>query len=354
MNLVERLTAVLGVGPSQRNFREKMLRYFAGDLDRVERRAFEVEIMSSNVRKRVFAAEYDVRTRDLGLLSLGVADPDLSECFSIQTLEAYARGQLSPEDHRLVDHHLPCPLCGAQIRSLRDEVPHRVEVTWGERLEELLGRLMGLLMRPGSLVAATAAVLMVVVVGKMSPEPQPADAPRVKALDPSAKAVPPVATSPKVSAFRSVSDGAASLSVLALTSDGAQIAIDPEEDVRLPIDARLQIRGENTAIEQARYFALFSLDENDQPSWHVPAWDGQIPPGMEPIEPGQEGVWSQAVPNLAPGHHRLGLLISPERSNLARIRSALTVPPEGQGPFEALEALTGERSTLVIWQVDVP
>jgi len=334
VNLTDRFYTVFGIGPRRRHFNEKLTRYFAGDLDPIERTAFEQEVETSRFRKRVFEAEYDYRTREAGLLALTQSDPDMRECFSMHTLEAFVRGELPPEHRKVVDHHLPCPVCGIQVEALREELPHRVETTWGERFEEAFGRVLGVALRPEGLVAAMAAVLVSVSVAKIE--------------------LPDDVGMRARSSLRTLGDGTTSLTVEAITSDEETIEIESRDGVTVPHQARLQIRQAGPQLDEPRYFALFSVDRVGAATWHIPTWSGLVPPQMQRISPTQpDQRWIEAEPRLQTGQHQLGLLLSPEPVNLVELRAALE-GQIGESGLAGLRSILDERATLLLWTVDVP
>jgi hypothetical protein len=96
---------------------ELVARYFAGDLDRVERRRFEADLERSPALRERFDETYDRRTEERGLLTLEPARA-LDECFSLETLELFAEQKLDPAERELVDAHLACPLCREQLEGL--------------------------------------------------------------------------------------------------------------------------------------------------------------------------------------------------------------------------------------------
>lgn len=98
---------------------EMIARYIAGDLDRVELRRFEAKLEESSALRAELAEGYDARTADEGLFALCPGDPDFKYCFSVATLERYARGKLSTEDGAIVESHLACPFCAQQLEFLR-------------------------------------------------------------------------------------------------------------------------------------------------------------------------------------------------------------------------------------------
>jgi hypothetical protein len=338
VNLIDRLTDVFGLGRGRRHFHNRLMRYFAGDLDRVERRAFREEIARSTVRRRVFEAEYDRRTRRFGLLALGAPDPELASCFSILTLESYVQGRLPDEDRTLVESHASCPLCGLQIRALREEEGRGL--TWGERFAELQGRALGWLMRPTVLGAmATAAVLLAV-------------SPRLFLEAPKMRGAAPVA-----SEYRLVDEGAR-LALRWVTSDGLRQTFDADT-TRVAEDARLEVVGTNDDIDAPRYFALFSFDEVDQLTWHIPAWEGDLGPRMMELEPGAEEItFLEAVPSLTPGRHRLVLAWSARPISLERLRAEVELAPHPDDDLAALnqilERLTGRPNPAESWEIVVP
>src|SRR5687767_9555307 len=93
-------------------------RYFAGDLDVVERRQLEQRLVEDPARAAAFDVLYDARLSRLGLLALQPTDPELSDCFSPATLERYVLGQLDGIDAATVEAHLGCNLCAEQVQAL--------------------------------------------------------------------------------------------------------------------------------------------------------------------------------------------------------------------------------------------
>lgn len=94
-------------------------RYFAGDLDRVERRDLDRAFTEDPALRETFDLAYDARTEESGLLALASASADLSECFAPATLEAFVAGELDEEARAWVENHLDCPLCRAEVDGLR-------------------------------------------------------------------------------------------------------------------------------------------------------------------------------------------------------------------------------------------
>jgi len=332
MSPMESFRSIWGIGPGRRRFHENLLRYFAGDLDRVEQKLFEIEIMSSRQRKRVFAAEWDVRTREHGLGALGVPDPDLADCFSVRTLESYVRGRLSREDRALVEHHLSCPFCGAQEAALREEIRHRARLSWRERVEEFVGRTLGWLMRPGVWVGLAAAVLVVIAFrGSGDPE----------------------TTSPAVSTYRGVSDGTATLELFATTPGGEAIRV--RDGVAIPSESRLRLRGSNEDIEFARYFAVFSTGPGGEVTWHLPSWEYEIPPQMLELPPGaHEETWTESGSVLLPGRHRLVLIMSHAPVSLSLLKTALTQESrDDMVDISTLVDMVGRRATISLSEIRV-
>jgi hypothetical protein len=340
MSAFDRIATVFGLAPGRRHFHERLIRYFAGDLDPVELRAFEVEILSSRYRRRVFASEYDRRTRTLGLDALASADPEISECFSVPTLEAYARRRLSRDDRALVEAHLSCPVCSLQVEGMRRELEPSAATTWRDRSDDLLGRLMGLAIRPGPLVAATAAVLLLVAVERMRPQESSAE------------------SNATVSMYRSVGDGLAALELRAVDGDLRERSLEPDPldaTVKVSADSRLRVVGENADLEFPRYVALLSLDEHGSIRWHIPSWDGAIPPSMVELPAGDLSFDRiEPVPSLPPGRHQLVLLLSHTPTNLERIRAELTEDLASDAVEASFVDVLGPRSSMTRWQVVVP
>ncbi len=100
---------------SAEDFDQLMVMYFAGQLDRVQRRAFDRLIDENPDLAARFDEVYDERTQSDGLLALVAAAPELSECYAPETLQRYAAGTLDPEAAGWVKAHLACPHCRAQI-----------------------------------------------------------------------------------------------------------------------------------------------------------------------------------------------------------------------------------------------
>ena len=340
MSTFERIASVFGLGLGRRHFHERLLRYFAGDLDPVELRAFEVEILSSRYRRRVFASEYDRRTRTLGLAALASPDPEISECFSVPTLEAYARGRRSRDDRVLVEAHLSCPVCSLQVEGMQRELDPAAVTTWRDRGDELLGRLMGLAIRPGPLVAATAGVLLLVAVERVRPPESTAASPAT------------------ASEYRSVGDGLAALELRAVDGDLRERSLGAEAleaEVTMSADSRLRVVGENADLEYPRYVALLSLDEHGDIRWHIPSWDGEIPPSMVEVPAGDLSFDRiEPVPSLPPGRHQLVLLLSHTPTNLERIRAELTEDIASDAVEASFVDVLGPRSSMTRWQVVVP
>lgn len=94
-------------------------RYFAADLDGVERRDLERRLADDAELRGRFDEAYDERTATLGFLAMAGGNPDLRECFSTRTLESYVGGALDREAHAMVQAHLACPICAAQVEGIR-------------------------------------------------------------------------------------------------------------------------------------------------------------------------------------------------------------------------------------------
>ena len=128
-----------------------MAMYFAGELDRVQRREFDRLVDSDPKLAARFDEAYDERTESHGLMALGAAAPELSECYSYETLERYARDELDPEARAWVQAHLACPLCRAQVQALTEKKRSAQIIRFPARTVSLIG--------------AVAASLVVGVVG---------------------------------------------------------------------------------------------------------------------------------------------------------------------------------------------
>lgn len=111
-----------------RDFDATIARYFAGDLDAVERRAFERALAVPGLRRR-FDAIWDRRIAADGIRVLRCVDSDLRDCFSHATLSAYAVDRLALADAVLIDAHMSCPLCRDQVAMLRQAGPAKARVT---------------------------------------------------------------------------------------------------------------------------------------------------------------------------------------------------------------------------------
>ena len=105
-------------------FDELMDMYFAGALDRVQRRAFDRLLAEDADLSARFDEVYDARTDVDGLSALAAVAPDLDECFSHDTLQAFADGRLDDEAAGWVQEHLACPLCRAQVDALVGAASH--------------------------------------------------------------------------------------------------------------------------------------------------------------------------------------------------------------------------------------
>ncbi|MEQ9503420.1 MAG: hypothetical protein RIT81_41550 [Deltaproteobacteria bacterium] len=92
-----------------------MDRCFAGDLDAVEMRALTSAVEASPTRRERYDNAYDAATATKGWMTFVPGDPELAECFSPDTLERYGREELDSADAALVEAHLGCRLCRAQV-----------------------------------------------------------------------------------------------------------------------------------------------------------------------------------------------------------------------------------------------
>jgi hypothetical protein len=94
-------------------------RYFAGDLDRVEIRAFEQRLDDDDAFRARFEADYDARTAEDPWAGIATETIELDECFSPDTLERYVADELDAEDRALVEGHIACPWCRGQVEAIR-------------------------------------------------------------------------------------------------------------------------------------------------------------------------------------------------------------------------------------------
>lgn len=307
-----------------------MVRYFAGDLDPVELRAFEMDLAGSALRRRVFAAEYDYRTRNLGMSALEIGDPDLSECFSLTTLDAFVRDRLKSQDHALVAQHLSCPICGAQVEAMRRDVARRARLGWWDWFEEGFGRMLGWVAQPVPIAVSAAAVLAVIATSQ---------GPWTSEKHESA------------SVYRSVGDGLAALDLR--VASGGRPARAMRDGIRLSPDSRFRVLGRNLDPEYPRFFALFSVDAQGELTWHIPTWDGLVPPTMVQLPPGEEDYFRlEKEARLGPGTHRVVLLLNHTPANLERIRGQLTGRPD-RDLKETFVDVLGRKVSLSQWQVEV-
>ena len=158
---------------SQPPFDELLAMYFAGQLDRVERRTLDRMLDEDAGLSARFDAAYDARTEEAGLLALAAPAPELNECFSFATLERFVRGQLDDEAEGWVQSHLACPLCRAQVEALRvstkRDASNVIQGPW--RRPMVAG------------VTALAASLLVAVVVSLPPSSRPwTDPPAIAGL----------------------------------------------------------------------------------------------------------------------------------------------------------------------------
>ena len=103
--------------------RESMLaRLMARDLDRIESAALMKQIEDDDAFKAQYDKAYDEHVDRHGFFSFLPADPDLVDCFSIDTLERFVRGRLSAKEEAVIRAHLPCAICGPQIEHLEEMI----------------------------------------------------------------------------------------------------------------------------------------------------------------------------------------------------------------------------------------
>lgn len=94
-----------------------MQRYFHGDLDELERVELDRKLNDDPAFRTRFDEEYDRRTETLRFRAFTPTATGLEECFSPETLGRFARGELSDEARAIVEAHLACPLCRAQLEA---------------------------------------------------------------------------------------------------------------------------------------------------------------------------------------------------------------------------------------------
>ena len=98
---------------------ERITRYLARDLDTVESAELLEDLDRDSDLAEQFAKSYDEQVEKEGLLAFLPPDPKLTECFSEETLEKYARGKLGDEERQVVMAHMKCPICGPQVEYLQ-------------------------------------------------------------------------------------------------------------------------------------------------------------------------------------------------------------------------------------------
>ena len=101
------------------DIRDRVVRYFANDLDAVERDEVETHLEQNAYLSEHFWAAYDEAVEKDGLLALVSPSADLEECFSSETLRRYVAGELSGQQATWVEQHKMCPVCEQQLTALR-------------------------------------------------------------------------------------------------------------------------------------------------------------------------------------------------------------------------------------------
>ncbi len=310
-------------GFNRTGFVDRQERYFAGDLDKIERTRFLNEVERSRLRRRQFRAEYERRTKEQGLMAMWTIEPGLSDCFSPSTLEAYAEGRLPAELKTTVEGHLPCPLCQVQLSAIQEakNVPV-VSSPW----EALWAGFIDLVARP-SVVALSAALCFaaIMAVGVIQLHAPGTDSGSSDWVAKFRSIVGDVEVSPSEPIYRTVGDNLATVGLYAVTSEGRRMEVEPGE--RLPADARLQIRGVNDDLDHSRFFAVLSISETGEILWHLPAWDGPIPPSMielpagaDPAVESEGSVFEERQPTLEQGSYRVVVLLSQQSANVKRVQ----------------------------------
>lgn len=108
--------------PDPGELEERILRYLAGDLDPIELEDFQQELAAdSNLSAHVAEREaeyYDRQVETYGLVAFLQGPDPHDECYSLDTLARYVRGELKPVHVEQVQAHLICPLCGPTVESL--------------------------------------------------------------------------------------------------------------------------------------------------------------------------------------------------------------------------------------------
>ena len=130
-----------------------------GQLDRVESLALDARLAGDPELAARYAAAYDARVASLGFMAFVGPDPAVAECLSPATLERYVRRALDDEAQAIVQAHLACPLCRAQVeetqRAAAQVVPISTQAT--KATQRRTWRWVG----AAAAVAASFAALMI-------------------------------------------------------------------------------------------------------------------------------------------------------------------------------------------------
>ena len=103
---------------------EAIARYFANDLDAVEREEVEQRLTRDPSFADAFWKSYDDAVDDRGLMTFVGTDSDVDECFSTATLQRYLDSDLPDDKHKMVQAHVRCcPLCEGHLAALRGAEP---------------------------------------------------------------------------------------------------------------------------------------------------------------------------------------------------------------------------------------
>lgn len=223
-------------------------RYFAGDLDQVERRELESSLAHSEELQRQFDRAYDERTARLGFMALESSEPALDECFSPTTLDRFVDDDLDAVDEAAVQQHLACPLCRREVeaRKRRRGAPGRAL--------SLPAKLAG-----WGIAAAAAAALWVVAL----PGPAPEDTPRFRGVERFEDTAQAIFTVEQA-------DGARTVDLEALTLRAGQ---------------RVVVEVHNASERNAMYFAIAAVGPAQEVRWLHPRSDGLVPANFAKLDP---------------------------------------------------------------------
>lgn len=300
-------------------FKAMVAQYFAGELDRVERRAFDQLLEAKPDLAAAFDDEYDARTQALGLAALTSIAPELNECFSMATLERFVDGELDPEAAEWVERHLACPICRSQVEGLR---ANRAAVV-----------VVGPWMRNGlvGLTAVAASLAIAVYVGpSLLGDPE--------------RAVDSVEGQPR---WRTEAEPALDKRV------EATVVLPPQYEVVHPTSGVSFERGEAAAVRlrsrsaQPLYYAVATGTSAAISQWRYPEADELgFFPNMATLSPGAE----QSIPVEVVAPTSLWLVLRAEQANLDVLRS---VDKPSAAPDRWVLPAAVRDASVVRWQINL-